>query len=74
MTRTLALLIGLTTLAGCSAQPRSASYFQAHPTEAAQIVGDCKTGAARGEECANAQAGMAAAGNAERLKLYKKGF
>jgi hypothetical protein len=66
--------LALGCLVACSPQPRSASYFQAHASEAVQVVTDCKTGAARGEECANAQAGVAAAGNAERLKLYKKGF
>jgi len=71
--RIIAVLV-LGGLAACSAQPRSASYFQAHPAEAAQVIADCKTGAARGAECANAPSGAAAAANAERLKLYRKGF
>ena len=68
VTATLALL------AGCSAEPRSASYFASHQAEAAKVAADCQAGAARGQECANALAGQAAAKDEARLKLYRRSF
>lgn len=43
----------LLALAGCG-QPRSVSFFQAHPDEMAQAVQRCNAGGTRGQECANA--------------------
>lgn len=70
----LALLLALALLAACSPQPRSVSYFQAHQAEAEQVVAGCKAGAHRGQECVNAQAGVAASRGDERMDAYRKGF
>ena len=67
-------LLIVTLLAGCSAAPRSASYFEAHPADAQAVLAACKSGQARGEECQTALAGAAATANKARLELYRKGF
>jgi hypothetical protein len=74
MNRFSVVLFATAGLAACSPQPRSAEYFVAHPDEAARVAADCKSGSHRGEECANATAGVAAAESAERMELYKKSF
>jgi hypothetical protein len=74
MTRAGGVVVALTVLAGCSAPPRSASYFEAHPDEAQAVMAACKTGQTRGEECQTALAGAAATANKARLELYWKGF
>lgn len=70
----LVLPLALGLLAACSPQPRSAAYFQAHQAEAEQVVSDCRAGAHRGQECVNAQAGVAASRRDERMDSYRKGF
>jgi hypothetical protein len=70
----LIAVLALAGLAACSPEARSASYFEAHPEEAAKVADACKTGAHRGQECANAQAGVAAAQRTERMNAYRKGF
>lgn len=67
----VAVILGL---AACSPEPRSASYFAAHADEAAKVVADCKSGAHRGQECVNAEAGMASAKRDARMDAYRKGF
>jgi hypothetical protein len=67
-------VLALTALAGCSAPPRSASYFEAHPADAQAVLAACKTGRARGEECQTALVGATATANKARLELYRKGF
>lgn len=74
MTARVAGLLALLGLAACSPQPRSASYFEAHPEEAAKIVVDCASGARRGEECVNAKAGAAAIRRKARMDRYKQNF
>jgi hypothetical protein len=74
MMRPLVLGLTLAGLAACSPQPRSSSYFEAHQDEAAKVVSDCKTGAHRGQECANAQAAVASAKRDARMDAYRKGF
>lgn len=61
-------------LAGCQAEPRSASYFEAHPEEALNVVEGCRTGSHRGAECEAAQTGLAAVQANRRLELFKKSF
>jgi hypothetical protein len=61
-------------MTGCSREPRSVSYFEAHPADAKQVAADCKAGAHRGRECDNALAGIAAADDAARLEMYRKTF
>lgn len=69
-----AVAAALAALAACSREPRSASYFEANPEEAAKVADACKAGAHRGEECVNAQAGVASAERAKRMEAYRKGF
>lgn len=61
-------------VASCAPQPRSAAYFKAHHDEAAQVFKACKTGARRGEECQDAEAGVMDADAQARMKLYRKSF
>lgn len=72
MIRRLAWLALL--LAGCQPEPRAASYFEAHPEEAANIVEECRSGAHRGRECEAAQTGLAAVQANRRLEQFKKSF
>ncbi len=72
--RPLVLVLALAALSACSPEPRSATYFEAHQEEAAKVVADCQTGAHRGQECVNAQAGVAAAKRDARMDAYRKGF
>lgn len=74
MMRALVLSLTIASLAACSPQPRSASYSEAHQDEAAKVVADCQAGAHRGQECGNAQAGVAAAKRNARMDAYRKGF
>jgi uncharacterized lipoprotein YmbA len=69
----LALLLAAS-LAGCSPQPRSASYFVAHRAEAARVVAACKTGVTRGPECQAAEAGTLAAEADAQKSFFKKSF
>ena len=61
-------------LTACSAAPRSAGYFEAHPADAQAVLARCRSGQARGEECQTALAGAKAAADQARLRLYRKGF
>jgi hypothetical protein len=74
MTTRAAILLALLGLAACSPEPRSASYFEAHPEEAAKVVVDCASGAHRGAECLNAKAGTAAIQRKARMDRYKQNF
>ena len=67
-------VIAVALLAGCSEEPRSVSYFEAHPADAKQVAAACKAGAHRGDECANALAGIDKAADAARLEMYRKTF
>ncbi len=69
-----AFIAAMVALGGCSAEPRSASYFASHQAEAARVAAACQTGATRGQECVNALAGDAAAKANARMKLYRRGF
>jgi hypothetical protein len=73
-TRLILMLPMLLVIVGCSAAPRSASYFQAHLADAKAVVAACQTGAARGDECLNAQAGIAAAARDARMATFRKSF
>ncbi|MCC7266872.1 MAG: EexN family lipoprotein [Caulobacteraceae bacterium] len=73
MIRVLALMV-LAGLAACSPEPRSASFFKANPEEAAKVAEACRVGAHRGQECANAEAGVASAERAKRMEAYRRGF
>lgn len=61
-------------LAGCSQEPRSVAYFEAHSEEAIRIAARCINGAHRGPECANAQAAIAAADRKARMDAYRRNF
>ena len=69
-----AVFLALASLAACSAEPRSAAYFEAHGEGAVRVVARCLNGTHRGEECANAEAGMAAAERKARMDAYRKNF
>jgi len=71
------LSLALTCLLGaaaCTPQARSASYFEAHPGEAAEVMKACAAGSHRGGECDTAQAGLAAAQRDARMGDYRKTF
>lgn len=59
-------------LASCQPEPRSSTYFEAHPTEAERVVAGCSRGAQRGGECEAAQTGLASIQARKRLELFRK--
>lgn len=59
-------------VSGCTAEPRSRSYFVAHPEEATSVLADCASGAHKGQECVNAQAAVVAAERKARIELYDR--
>lgn len=67
----LPLLVGL---AACQPEPRSASYFEAHPQERVEVVADCRIGTHRGEECKNAQFAAEKAARTKTMNDYRSGF
>jgi hypothetical protein len=69
----LAILV-MASLVGCAPEPRSASYFVAHRAEAARVVSACKTGATRGAECQNAEAGVLADEAEAQKTFFKRSF
>lgn len=71
---TRGLLILAISLTACAPQPRSRSYFIAHPAEAARVVAACKSGTTRGAECDNAEAGVVAAQTDKDIQFFKRSF
>jgi hypothetical protein len=67
-------LILLVAVAGCSAQPRSVSFFAANLATAKAVVAECRSGAHRGPECQNAEAGIASATRDARMRDFHKAF
>jgi hypothetical protein len=65
----LALVVG-----ACQPQPRSVSFFEAHPEERSQILADCAHGNRRGAECDNARVADGAIRAKAREALFRKGF
>ena len=61
-------------LFGCSAPPRAASYFRAHPEEDAAVLAACTAGAHRGPECVNAELAGEQIRSDRRLRQYKENF
>lgn len=74
MSPRLTLAAALVVIAACSPEPRSAAYFEAHAEEAERVVAACRTGAHRGAECVNAQAGLAAIARKARMDAYREAF
>lgn len=70
---TILMALGLT-LAACSAEPRSASYFETHRDVAQRVLADCLAGGHRGEECVNAEAATRAAAADARMARYRQAF
>ena len=62
------------TLHACEPPPRSASWFEAHPQDGAQVLAACAAGSMRGAECENAQSGWSANERDARMKLYRRVF
>ncbi|WP_269714868.1 EexN family lipoprotein [Caulobacter sp. NIBR2454] len=69
----LALIVPLF-LAACDREPRSASYFIAHPTEADRVMEACEAGKHRGPECENATASRVDRERRARMEFYRRGF
>lgn len=61
-------------LAACAEEPRSGEYFERHPEEAVEVSALCATGAKGGDECVNAQAGIAAIEREARQDAYRRQF
>lgn len=61
-------------VSGCSQEPRSTSYFEAHRDEAATVVAQCAKGSHRGQECINAQAAITREAGQDRMNGYRQGF
>ena len=71
--RSLAVLLLVALTAACDAQPRSATYFHAHPVIAQNVADACRSGSYRGDECVNAEAGLSAVRRDERLEMFRRG-
>jgi hypothetical protein len=67
-------LLALVGMAACAPLPRSPSYFEDHPDEAAKVVAACRAETVQGGECASAQAGVAAAARDARMAAERKAF
>lgn len=67
-------LIAMVVASGCQAQPRSASFFEAHPEETARVLVACAQRAQRGTECDTAREGQAAIERNARMELYRRSF
>ena len=74
MSRVALTLLVCAEMVGCSAQPRSASFFAAHLDAAKAVVADCRTAAHRGPECENAEAAVASAARDARMREFRKAF
>jgi len=70
----LLLLAVAAVLSGCSREPRSAAYFEAHVEDAIRVAARCRNGDHRGLECANAEAALAAADRKARMETYRRSF
>ena len=69
----LATLLAIA-VSGCSQEPRSVAYFEAHRDEAAKVVAQCAKGSHRGQECVNAQAVVVREAGQKRMNGYRQGF
>jgi hypothetical protein len=74
MNRAALPLLAFIGVAACSPQPRGASFFAAHPDAAKAVVAGCRSGAHRGRECENAEAGLASAARDARMREFQKAF
>ena len=74
MSRGALFLLVCVAVAGCSAQPRSVSFFVANLATAKAVVAECRSGAHRGPECENAEAGIASAARDARMREFHKAF
>ena len=52
-------------------QARGSQYFEANIDEARQIVAACREGAARGDECANAETAVITVEYKERFRRFR---
>lgn len=66
--------LAVLTVGACSAEPRSASYFNEHPEEAAQVQSDCRKGIHRGQECENAELAMSKTERDRMIQSYREGL
>lgn len=71
--RAAGVLVALA-LAGCGPPaPRDATWFQAHPEEAARVAEACRAGS-RTNECENARTALSRLKAQARKARYRKGF
>jgi hypothetical protein len=60
------------TISAAPIEARSTQYFVAHVDEARQVVAECRQGAVRGGECANAETAITTVESAERFKRFRE--
>lgn len=68
------IVVMLMSVAACSSEPRSPSYFVAHPDEADRVLAACQAGEHRGAECANAEASVIDRERKIRMEMARRGF
>lgn len=69
--RIMILLSAAAAMAGCGgSEPRSSSYFEAHPDEARRIVAGCKAGTLRGDECSAADIAIQTLDGRDRMRRF----
>ena len=71
--RSLVIALANMLTAGCEAKPRSATYFHAHSDVARHVADACRLGDHRGDECRNAEEGLAAERIDKRLEMFRRG-
>ncbi len=69
-----ALLLAVLVVGACDREPRSPSYFIAHPEEADVVLRRCEAGEHRGPECLNAQASREDRQRKARMEYYRRGI
>jgi hypothetical protein len=74
MNRVALTLLACAAGAACSGQPRSVSFFAAHLDVAKAVIAECQSGAHRGRECENAEAGVASAARDARMAEFHQAF
>lgn len=65
------MLLGVSLAACGQSEPRSTQYFEAHIDEARKVVGDCRDGSMRGDECTNADIAVQTVEGRERFKRFR---
>jgi len=70
--RPLAALTLPLTLAACSdPEPRSSTYFEAHPAEAKSVIARCQRGSQRNAECETAATAVHTLNGKDRFRRFR---